>query len=301
MSLPVAVQPPRTLSVVAEYAHRALLAELMLTPKPGLVDQRNSGAHRDMDLETFLVSIRVISKWFPRFVELGYAHGHVPARDFLPLARPTGVLCEKAMLQATHGVNTHKGAIFSLGVLCSAAGRLLANGIELERDRICAEAAAICPDLVNQELNRNRAPHTAGERIFQSYGLTGARGEATSGFSTVRSIALPVYDGLRSRGVSEDPALLQVLLHLLAANGDTNLVSRGGLAGLDYVRQYAAILLREGGILADGGLKKMAAFDDELIARNLSPGGTADLLAVTCFLAEFPAHPSRMSQWNWHP
>jgi ATP:dephospho-CoA triphosphoribosyl transferase len=89
-------------------------------------------------------------------------------------------------------------------------------------------------------------------------------------------------------GVDEDVALLQVLLHLLAVNDDTNLVSRGGLAGLDYVNAYARKLLWEGGALAPDGVKKMAAFDDALIARHLSPGGAADLLGLTWFLAQFP-------------
>jgi triphosphoribosyl-dephospho-CoA synthase len=181
-----------------------------------------------------------------------------------------------------------QGAIFSLGLLCAAAGRLLAQRIALHRERLCAEVAHICVGLVERELNGTRAAQTAGERIFRRYGLTGARGEAAAGYALVRTVALPVYDRLRLDGVGDDVALLQVLLHLLAVNGDTNLVSRGGLAGLDYVRAHAGKLLREGGALAPVGVKKLEAFDDALIARHLSPGGSADLLAVTWFLAPFP-------------
>jgi len=285
---PTTVQQAETVSLVADYADWALLAELMLTPKPGLVDRRNCGAHRDMDIQTFLASARAIAPWWPRFVEIGSAWAHIPACDFLPLVRPAGVLCEQAMLQATNGVNTHKGAIFSLGLLCCAAGRLLAQRVTLTRDRLCTEVANICVGLVARELNGARAAQTAGERLFRRYGLTGARGEAAAGYALVRAVALPVYDRLRLSGVGEDVALLQVLLQLLAANGDTNLVSRGGLASLNYVRAYARKLLREGGALTPGGVKKMAAFDDDLIARHLSPGGSADLLAVTWFLAQFP-------------
>jgi len=318
-SLLPAIYPASTVSLIAEYADQAVLTELMLTPKPGLVDRRNCGAHRDMDMQTFLASARAIAPWWPCFVEIGFASAHIPACDFLPLARPAGVLCEKAMLQATRGVNTHKGAIFSLGLLCSAAGRLLARRIEageispqrtltaqsifsvipantgmtalftgLNREEICSEVAKICVGLVDRELDCIEAPNTAGERIFTAYGLAGARGEAASGYALVRTLALPIYDRLRIRGIGEDVALLQVLLHLLAANGDTNLVSRGGPAGLNYVREYAANLLSEGGALARDGLKKMEAFDDALIARHLSPGGSADLLGVSWFLAQFP-------------
>jgi triphosphoribosyl-dephospho-CoA synthase len=290
--LPASEKAVRAASLIAEYASAALQTELMLTPKPGLVDRRNSGAHQDMNITMFLKSARVLSAWFPRFVEIGYDAVHVPACDFLPLLRNVGVLCENEMFKATRGVNTHKGAIFSLGLLCAAAGRLLANGRGLNRERICAEVASICLGLVSRELSARRTADTAGERIFQLYGLAGARGEAASGYWTVRSVALPVFDRLRSRGVNEQKALLQVLLHLLAVNGDTNLVSRGGLGGLDYVREHARKLLVEGGVFARDGLKRLAAFDDELVARNLSPGGSADLLAVTALLVRFPAeHP----------
>jgi len=293
-----AIHQATIVSLIASCAHRALLAELMLTPKPGLVDRRNSGAHRDMDMQTFLASARAIAPWWACFVKIGYACAHIPARDFLPLARPAGILCERTMLQATGGVNTHRGAIFSLGLLCCAAGRLLAAGIGLTRERICAEVANICVGLLARELSDTHAMQTDGERSFRRHGLTGARGEAASGYLLVRTVALPVYDRLRLDGVGDNVALLQVLLHLLAVNGDTNLVSRGGLAGLNYVRTYARKLLREGGALAPDGFEKMEAFDDELIARHLSPGGSADLLAVTWFLARFPKDDV-MDIWSW--
>lgn len=286
--LPISELGCTTAALIGGYASQALLTELMLTPKPGLVDQRNSGAHRDMNITTFLDSARVLSVWFPRFVEIGYHDAHIPACNFLPSVRPAGVLCETEMLEATKGINTHKGAIFALGLLCSAAGRLLANGIALTRERICMEVARICEDLVSRDLRGNKAAATAGERSFQLYGITGARGEAASGYGIVRSVALPLYDRLQANGTSEEMAWLQVLLHLLAFNADTNLVSRGGLAGLEYVRGYSRQFLLDGGVLVCDGLKKMARFDDELITRSLSPGGSADLLAVTVFLANLP-------------
>ena len=276
------------ISRVAEIAGRAVLTELLTTPKPGLVDRRNCGAHHDMDFRTFLASANAIAPWWRRFVEKGHATEQTPARALLPLVRSTGVPCEQAMFQETRGVNTHKGAIFSLGLLCVASGRLLAQGIALSRERMCAEVASMCAGLVERELDGQREPRTAGERVFRRYGLSGARGEAASGYALVREVALPVYDRLRREGVGDEVALLQVLLHLLAVNADTNLASRGGLAGIEYVRDYASRLLRDGGALAPDGKEKMAAFDDALIARHLSPGGTADLLGVAWFLEQFP-------------
>jgi len=287
----ISVQPRSTAGIarVAENADRAVLTELLLTPKPGLVDRRNCGAHHDMDFRTFLASARAIAPWWRRFVEKGHATAQTPARALLPLVRPIGVLCEQAMFEATHGVNTHKGAVFSLGLLCAGAGRLLAQGIALSRESICAQVASMCAGLVERELNSAEEPRTAGERVFRRYGLSGARGEAASGYALVREVALPAYDRLRREGWRDEMALLQVLLHLLAINADTNVVSRGGLSGLEYVRDHARLLLRAGGALAADGTERMAAFDDALIARRLSPGGSADLLAVTWFLAQFPA------------
>ena len=282
------VRQAASVHLIASFAHGAVLAELMATPKPGLVDQRNSGAHNDMTMRTFLASALAIAPWWPRFVQIGYTYVHIPGADFLPLLRSEGRLCEKAMFQATSGVNTHKGAIFSLGLLCAAGGRLLAAGIELNRERICAEVAGICVGLVERELGGTEVTNTAGERCFRRYGLAGARGEAASGFHLVRSVALPSYDRLALRDVDENVLLLQVLLHLLAVNADTNLVSRGGLPGLNYVRAYAGKVLLEGGALAPDGTQKMEVFDDALISRHLSPGGSADLLAVTWFLARLP-------------
>ena len=270
--------------MVGGLAARALMAELMLTPKPGLVDQRNAGAHADMDLAMFQRSAAAISPWMPRFVLLGLTLARsMPDSAILREVRAAGIECEAAMYSATRGVNTHKGAIFSLGLLCSGAGLLAAEGVALTRAALCGRVATLIEGIVERELGR--ASDTAGQRAFRRYGFSGARGEAAGGFRTVREVALPVHDTLAGSGVAEDTVLMQVLLHLMAVNRDTNLVSRGGLAGLAYVRRRAAALLREGGALAPGGVRSLEQFDDALIARNLSPSGSADLLAVAWFLA----------------
>ena len=287
----ICVEPRSTTSPVrvAEHAGRAVLTELLLTPKPGLVDRRNCGAHDDMDLQTFLASARAIAPWWQRFVEKGHASAHMPASALLPLVRPTGVLCEQAMFEATRGVNTHKGAIFSLGLLCFAAGRLVAQGIAPSRERMCAQVADMCAGLVERELDRGEEPRTAGERVFRQPRAGWRPGRSGLGLCVGASRnAAGLRPPAGARACGDEVALLEVLLHLMAFNADTNLVSRGGLAGLQYVRECARGLLREGGALAPDGLKKMEAFDDDLIARHLSPGGSADLLGVTWFLAQFP-------------
>ena len=143
-------------------AHQALRREAGLTPKPGLVDRRNSGAHRDMDIHTFMHSADAIGAGFTQFVLAGARHAALPAEHILPLVRPLGLQYEQAMFAATGGVNTHKGGIFALGLLCTAAGRLLGRGAALLADALCTEVAAICSGLVERELGNQNAAQTAG-------------------------------------------------------------------------------------------------------------------------------------------
>ncbi|MEP8673944.1 triphosphoribosyl-dephospho-CoA synthase CitG [Enterobacter hormaechei] len=269
---------------------RALLTEVHLTPKPGLVDIRNSGAHRDMDLVTFEKSIAAIAPWMEKFYLMGFNTSRMEAQTVMTMLRPVGLACEAAMFEATAGVNTHRGAIFALGLLSAASGRLQGLGLALEQQRLCDQVAQFCRGLVVMELARSasEAP-SKSEQLFMRYGLSGARGEAENGFVTVRTQALPVFNRVLAEHHDMQLALLQTLLHLMAWNDDTNLVSRGGLEGLYYVQNQAQKLLWQGGVLSPGGMDAMQQFDDELIARHLSPGGSADLLAVTWFLSHFPA------------
>lgn len=280
-------QPVQT--PIAQLARQALLKELCLTPKPGLVDMNNSGAHRDMDFNTFIVSINRISVWFDEFYWLGTQCPHHDSTAFLPLIRKVGIKCEQAMFAATQQVNTHKGGIFTFALLLSAIGRIEARRSPLNIPSICAEVVVICGDIVDKELtNRSsQQAQTVGEQLFFKYGLTGARGEAASGYATVRNIALPIYLHLRQHGITEDKALLHTLLHLLAYNNDTNLVSRGGMAGLQFAQQQALILVQQDAIAPIDYKKELYALDQQFIERNLSPGGSADLLAITWFLAQF--------------
>ncbi|PWC17285.1 triphosphoribosyl-dephospho-CoA synthase CitG [Brenneria corticis] len=262
---------------------RALTAEVMLTPKPGLVDRANNGAHRDMDVALFHHSIRAISPWFRRFTAAGWRYAYLPLPQLLPQIRPIGLACEQAMFAATKGVNAHKGGIFAFGLLCAAAGWLAAQGRRVTRQSLCRSVAEICRDMVRRELARGGGAATAGEHLYRRYGLTGARGEAASGFNTVRRFSLPALTRAVAAGADEETALLRTLLVLMAHNPDTNLVSRGGMPGLDFVRRYAGKLLA-----APLDRQALIAMDKALIARNLSPGGSADLLALTWLLFHYP-------------
>lgn len=278
----------RWAKVLGKLAYDAMMEEVLLTPKPGLVDQRNSGAHRDMDKETFKRSALAIADYMPEFVRAGYALGHIAPQLVLPQLRSLGIACERAMFQTTDGVNTHKGAVFAFGLLCAAAGRLLAGKKTVAVMNLSNEVAAICQGMVERELGHNRQRLTAGERIYHAYGFTGARGEAESGFLTVLELSLPTYLTYRQAGWDNESSLLQTLLLLMSCNSDTNLVSRGGLEGLEYVKNAARDILLLGGCKHHQSIQWMTELDEDLIDKNLSPGGSADLLAVTWFLAHLP-------------
>ncbi len=175
------------------------------------------------------------------------------------MLRPLGMACENDMLQATNGVNTHRGAIFAFGLLSAAIGRLLARGEPLEQNRICDRVARLSRNIVAHELSARKAGKlTKSETHFQCYGLSGARGEAESGFRTVRTQALPVFNRVVQEHDDTHLALLQTLLHLMAWNDDTNLVSRGGWKGFTTCSSRHKIVVARG-VLVEGALKRCSS------------------------------------------
>ncbi|WP_431225741.1 triphosphoribosyl-dephospho-CoA synthase CitG [Serratia sp. L9] len=283
---PPAATAPSASQRFARNAFRALLVEVNLTPKPGLVDRDNNGAHRDMNLSHFYRSSRAIGLWLPHFIRQGEADAAMPAEQQLSRLRPLGIACEQQMFRATGGINTHKGSVFSLGLLCSAFGRLQQQQRPIDAPGMCREVARMCSGLVSRELQQNNAGQTAGQRLFAEFGLSGARGEAESGFQRVINGALPLYRQRIASGEGEQVALMDSLLWLMAHNDDTNVASRGGISGLRWLQHYARQLLVLGGAGVPQGLARLRQFDVACIARNLSPGGSADLLIVTWLLAQ---------------
>ncbi len=292
---------------LGELASRALLEEVAVTPKPGLVDRANNGAHRDMDFSSFQASAAALAPYWEECFREGMRKSAFPAETFAAL-RPIGKKAERTMLAATGGVNTHKGAIFTLGVLCGAVGRLwTAEDGFPDTDAILDEAAAMTRETLEKELP---AAHwnTAGERLYRKYGARGIRGEVADGLPAVREISLPIFRKLLADGLDRNHAAAVTLLHLIASVEDTNLLHRGGPAGAAWAKEAAGALIEtapeaetgtarhcETGAHTGRGnpysypfripsLEEIADLDRQFIERNLSPGGCADLLAVTLFL-----------------
>ena len=302
--------PPTTLPyIIAHLATQALQAELDTTPKPGLVDKDNNGAHRDMDHALMQLSINTLHPYFVRLAFLGFA-------DTLPshtVIRDAGIEAEKAMLEATNGVNTHKGALFSMGLAVVAAAyeekKAAANkevrGKEREEEYLSSlqltikALAASFPDTSG----------THGSKAKQlSNGTTtikGALDNAREGYEKLFAEWLPFYNERRK---SHDAhALHKTLLRIMCDLDDTNVIYRTNVATAEEVKQEARALLAsfEEAYAAEDKEKCASAIEDkcasaELLAlkdmdrryteRNISPGGAADMLSLTVFIGSIQTY-----------
>ena len=269
---------------ISRLAVQSLLCEVYATPKPGLVDQNNTGSHKDMDLPLFLTSTATLWSYFRQCARIGL-HGTDPKEVFSQL-RQAGLEAEKRMFAVTQGVNTHKGAIFSMGILCGAAGALDPERWEDPRQlsRCCA---LIAKGLVRKDYEFMKSPVTAGEKLFEEHGITGARGQAEAGFPGVFRVGLPVLAEGLQKGLSFNDALCDTLLHILVTTWDTNLIRRGGMVAYGQIQAMLERLLQ---VQPYPPMEIIAQLDSAFIKQNLSPGGSADLLSATCF-AYFLKHP----------
>ncbi len=272
-------------SASASLAAQAMADEVLLTPKPGLVDREDTGAHEDMDLPLFLKSAASIA---PYLAEMADAAQRNPFEEsLLHRLRPIGLRAEKAMFSATKGINTHKGQIFCLGVCTAAAARIQARG-EGPGLSILREAGFICRGISRELLScpDPGTPRTHGEEVFLTSGSRGARGEAEAGFPSVRHYSHPAYRQGRIGGLDHERAALQALLALMVGVEDSNVLHRRGPEGLALMRREAGHFLEKGGMFQSDAFIKLRRMNRLFIRESLSPGGCADLLALTLFLVK---------------
>ena len=266
---------------IATLAVQSLIDEVHTTPKPGLVDRRNNGSHKDMDIRLFEASAHALQPYFKACVELGQETAHLPQNETFPLLRNAGIQAESDMLRATGGVNTHKGAIYTLGILCGSIGRLWsAHKPIADIGDILTECISIVRDAVQADF-ASADGKTAGEQLYLRCGIRGIRGEVADGLPSVRILGLPHFQQALADGFSKNDVGVYTLLQLIANVTDTNLYQRGGEAGARWAAAAASKLLS---VTPYPPVEQIEALDDAFIVRNLSPGGCADLLAVTYFL-----------------
>ena len=263
---------------IALLAVRSLYQELALYPKPGLVSFRDNGAHLDMNAATFVRSLFSLRGYFVAIAAAGMRDA-----GFAELQQ-LGLVAESHMLRATRGINTHRGAIFTHGILSAAAGCAAARNMAPSDENL----RAIVLENWSRDLRAIAvacaAIPTHGQLMAARHGATGARGEALLGFPSVFDIALP---GLRSalvRGADTRHALVHAFFVLLAGTLDTNVLFRGGAEGLRFIQTQAGEFLERGSVFEAGWQERAESLHRQCSIQNLSPGGCADLLAAAWFV-----------------
>ena len=254
----------------------ALWDELCLYPKPGLVSLVDSGAHDDMDAGTFRRSIWSLRRYFTAIADAGAAGAPFEELQWL------GQDAERRMLRATKGINTHRGAIFTLGLLAAAAG------FESARERPLS-AGALAETVVRQwgegiAAAGRQSSDSHGSRAVRRYGARGARDEVLDGLPTLTALGLAPLRATRSSLGCPERARVQALFSVMAVLDDTNLLHRGGEDGLAFVQTEARRFLDAGGVFDSRWRERALSLHRACIARRLSPGGAADMLAAACFL-----------------
>jgi triphosphoribosyl-dephospho-CoA synthase len=265
--------PALTAQEIGRAATLALYDELALAPKPGLVTLTDRGSHADMDAHTFMRSLLALRSYFVRIAELGAV-----GAPFEALER-CGIEAEARMLAATGGINTHRGAIFMLGLLCATAGAAGRRSTprELRQTLLLRWGEAL-------SARAQRPSSLPGGQAARRFNLRSASAEAALGFTTLFETAEPALRNARARGLATTPAHIDTLFAIMAVLDDSNLAHRGGLEGLHFAQAAARGFLAGGGAAAPGGMDAAAALGAAFVRRRLSPGGSADTLAAACWL-----------------
>jgi triphosphoribosyl-dephospho-CoA synthase len=263
---------------VAREAVRALYAELALYPKPGLVSFVDNGSHADMTAETFVRSLFSLRHYFRSMTLAGCS-----AAPFAELKR-LAVDAEGRMLRATRGINTHRGAIFCLGMLCAAAGRAFVLRTSRTPDGLRSILLIEWGAALSAHAEAGGSVVSHGQQASLRYGASGAREEGARGFPSVFEVGLPALRAALARGRAMRLARVDALFALMAQLSDTNVLHRGGLDAASFVRTAAGSFAARGGTAAPDWLAEAVRCHHDFVERRISPGGAADLLAASCLV-----------------
>lgn len=256
---------------IASIAVRAMLYEVLITPKPGLVDLLDNGSHWDMDYKLFINSAFSLEEYFKSVFELGFSKN----RDF-DLLRKYGIEAEKKMYKVTRGVNTHKGAIFSLGLFVYATG-FEWDDTFINLGKIVARISKTTRG-ISLELKEDSTSN--GVEQYRKYGFKGIREEAEKGFNLALA-GLEYFD--KQEGNFNDRAV-NTLFYFMSMINDTTTLKRGGIKGLAFVKKESELILNLKGMNSERGRKSIYFLNKEMIKRNLTSGGSSDYLILTIYL-----------------
>ena len=266
-----ALVPPTTLPyLIAHLATQALQIELDTTPKPGLVDKHDNGAHLDMDYALMLESIRALHPYFLKLSLLGFQDQQPDTEQI----RTIGIEAEKAMLEATRNVNTHKGALFSLGLAVVAAAQMMKSVRKEEKRGKIPEVTSLQHIIKQLACQFPKAEGTHGSSVIGKHLVKGALANAQQGYAQLATDWLPYYQQLHY----DEYQCHKTLLHIMSQLDDTNIYYRKDAMTVARVKQLSEELL------ADFSVDKLSAMNEQFIDENISPGGSADMLSLTVFI-----------------
>lgn len=260
---------------VDQLARIALHEEVSLELKPGLVCPSSQGSHNDMDYALFETSINAMQGYYATLFTYGFHQ-----QPFQALQQ-AGIQCEQRMMQATHQINTHKGAIFNLGFASAGLGQCFRQNLTLNAENICQQIMHHWQEDLLQNLNRN--PKSHGQQMLKKYGISGAIEQVAHGFQIIQQLALPCFRSTLVKTGCHKKASIQTLLTLISQLPDTNIVWRGGIGALFIVQEMTQHFLNDGGIFQHHWEYKLKQINHYFTEHRLSPGGSADLLGITLF------------------
>lgn len=283
----------KNIDKITQYAHKSILYEVLLSPKPGLVDRINTGSHHDMDIFTFIDAINALLPYLHEYSVLGYNHEQTaePKELFLN-ARKVGCKAESAMMKATNNVNTHKGANFSFAIILAASTYIIKKDkVEFplkpeDTERLFQYVALMCEGLVSHDFKKlnQKEKLSYGENIYKKYGISGIRGVAESGYPIITKVVLPyLRKNIKLYPENKEGVFLHSLALIMSEAEDTNLIHRGGLSAYQLIRAEAKEIYLN---TTPNTIKaSFQNFDQKLIDQHLSPGGAADLLSIAIYVS----------------
>ena len=270
-------------SEVAKLATKALLYEVSISPKAGLVSRLSNGSHKDMDFYTFIDSALSLDEYFSECFVYGQENDFYSPIFFKNL-RDLGKKAEKEMYQATDGINTHKGTIFSMGIIISVLASYLKEVDKIDLKILSEKIKTMCSPLLGELENTNDFS-TYGEKAFKNYHLTGARGLAISGYDIV------LLDGINklkefTKSLDFETSCILLLFYYISILDDTNIVNRANFETLKEIQRLCKNLYEENSksLSKEKIRNEMSKLNDIFIEKNISAGGSADLLILTIFI-----------------
>ncbi|OQY41615.1 MAG: triphosphoribosyl-dephospho-CoA synthase CitG [Fusobacteriia bacterium 4572_74] len=267
---------------LGEFAMEAMIYEVSCFPSFGLVSPVSSGSHTDMDYFTFIDSTTSLNRYFLEMASAGYSND--PIDKIFANARKIGEKAEKVMYIKTNGINTHKGMIFVLGLGITASSKILYDGGDF--NEISKLIRNMTSGIVKRELKNlnTKTSFTHGEKIFLEYGISGVRGEAEMGFPIVFDYALNLYDF--NKGLGQNNRLVQALLGIMSRCKDTTILHRHDYDTLLNLQKKSENLMNSGGFNNLDNLSEINNLNCHNEKYGISPGGCADLLALTVFFSK---------------